>query len=271
MLKSFWRELCVKILRCEDEKNMKKLTMVIICLLSVMILCCACGSNSGKEIIGYWMREDGYTISFVDESSCSWGEGALQTYKIYDKNHLQVVEPSGDEVTEYVFEVDGDILQIRLATEDEYAEFTKNADEQEEILKKVRELEAIALEEQKLQGQIDDIQNKIDLYQNEVSDIQKDIDWNNSVIENNRNDIIKWEEAIKQEYTDCQESIDFDGNREYHESQRDEFILAYKESIQGCNERIAELEAENVGYQEKIDFIMIEIGKLEKEIEELGF
>ena len=56
---------------------------------------------------------------------------------------------------------------------------------------------------------------------------------------------------------------------EYQEKQRDDFIAAHKESIQRCNERIAELEAKNVGYQESIDLIIVEIEKLEKEIEEL--
>lgn len=234
-----------------------------------MILCCACGNNPNKGIIGYWMRGDGYTISFVDESSCSFGEGSPQTYRIYDKNHLQIVDSSGNGVTEFVFEVDGDTLKIRLATEDGYTEFTKNADEQKKILEEMREWEAIAQEEQRLQNQIDSIQAQIDSYWSDVADIQGDIDWNNSAIENNKSDIIKWEEAIEQEYIDCQEAIDFGDDKEYQEKQRDDFIAAHKESIQRCDERIAELEAENVSYQESIDSILVEIEKLEKEIEEL--
>lgn len=248
---------------------MKKFTLSFILSICIMILCCACGSNPNKKIIGYWMRGDGYTISFVDESSCSFGEGAPQTYKIYDKNHLQIVDSSSNRVTEFVFEVDGDTLKIRLATEDGYTEFTKNEDEQKKILEELREWEAIALEEQMLQEQIDSIQVQIDSYWNEVVDIQGDIDWNNSAIETNKADIVNWEENIEQAYIDCQESIDFGDDKEYHENQRDDFIAAYNEAIQGCNDRIAELEAENVRYQENIDLIIIEIEKLEKEIEEL--
>lgn len=248
---------------------MKKFTLTLILAISIMILCCACGSDPNKKIIGYWMRGDGYTISFVDESSCSFGEGVPQTYKIYDKNHLQIVDSSGNGVTEFVFEVAGDTLKIRLATEDVYTEFTKNPDEQKKILEEMREWEAIALEEQRLQEQIDNIQEQIDSYRNDVVDIQRDIDWNKYAIENNKADIIKWEEAIEQEYIGCQEAIDFGDDKEYHEKQRDDFVAAHKESIQGCNERIAELEEENVDYQESIDLIIIEIEKLEKEIKEL--
>lgn len=248
---------------------MRKYTLSFILLIGIMILCCACGNNLNKEIIGYWMRGDGYTISFVDESSCSFGEGAPQTYKIYDKSHLQIVDSFGNGVIEYVFEVDGETLKIRLAAEDGYTEFTKNADEQKKILEEMREGEAIALEEQRFQNQIGNMQAQIDSYWNDVADIQADIDWNNYAIENNKADIIKWEEAIAQEYIDCQEAIDFGDDREYHENHRDDFIAAHKGSIQGCNDRIAELEAENVGYQESIDLIIVEIEKLEKQIEEL--
>ena len=248
---------------------MKKFTLTIILSISIMILYCACGSDPNKEIIGYWMRGDGYIISFVDETTCSLGEGAPQTYKVYDKNHLQIVDDSGNGVTEFVFEVDGDTLKIRLATEDGYTEFTKNADEQKKIMEEMREWEAIAREEERIQKQIDSIQEQIDSYWKDIADIQGDIDWNNYAIENNKADIIKWEEAIEQEYIDCQEAIDFGDDREYHENQRDDFIAAHKESIQGCNERIVELEAENVSYQKSIDSIMVEIKELEKEIEEL--
>ena len=215
------------------------------------------------------MAEDGYTISFVDESSCSFGESALQTYKIYDNNHLQILDVSKNAVMEFVFEVAEETLKIRLTTEDEYIVFTKNADEQKKILEKMQEIEAIALEEQRLQKEIDSVQAKIDSYMNDIEKVQGDIDWNNYAIENNKADIIKWEEAIEQEYINCQEAIEFGDDREYHENQRDDFIASYKESIQNCNERIVELEAENVRCRENIDLIIVEIEKLEKEIEKL--
>lgn len=249
---------------------MKKFKLSLVLSIGIIILCCSCGGNPNKEIIGYWMRGDGYTISFVDGSTCSLGDGAPQTFKIYDKNHLQIVDSSNEGVTEFVFEVDGDTLKIRSTTEESYTDFTKNENEQKKILEELRKLEAIALEEQALQEQIDIIQSQIDSYWNEVDDIQRDIDWNNSAIEKNKADIVKWEEAIEQEAIDCQEAIDFGGDREYHENTRDDFIAAHNEAIQGCNERIAELEAENVDYQESIDLIMVEIEKLEKEVEEFN-
>ena len=215
------------------------------------------------------MSDDGYTISFVDESTCSIGEGTPQTYKIYDKNHLQIVDSSGKGVTEFVFEVDGNILKLRLATEDGYTEFTNNEDEQKKILEEIRKRELVALEEQRLQDEIDGVQAQIDSYWDDVADIQRDINWNKSAIEKNKESILKWEEDIELEYIQCQEAIDFGDDREYHENQRDRFIASYNESIKGCNERIAELEAENVSYQESIDLIIVEIEKLEIKIEEL--
>jgi len=248
---------------------MKKIVKMIMLLICMTIFCCACGKDPNQAIIGYWMRGDGYTISFVDETTCSLGEGTPQTYKIYDENHLQIVDLSGESVTEFVFEVDGDTLKIGLATDEGYAEFTKNADEQKKILEELREWETIALEEQMLQEQINEIQEQIDSYWNEIADIQSDIDWNNDAIENNKDDILKWTEAIEQEYKECQEAIDFGDDREYQEKQRDDAISAHNEAIQSCNTRIAELETENIGYQESIDLILEKIEKLEKGIEEL--
>lgn len=127
-----------------------KNTLSVILLISIMILCCACGDNSSKELIGYWMRGDGYAISFVDETTCSLGEGAPQVYKIYDKDHLQIVDSSGKGVTEFLFEVDGDTLKIRLIMEEGYTEFTKNEDEQRKILEELRKRETAAFEKQLL-------------------------------------------------------------------------------------------------------------------------
>ena len=248
---------------------MKRSTRIFILSICIMSLLCACSSSSNKAIIGYWMRGDGYTISFVDDTTCTLGEGAPQAYKIYDKNHLQIVDSTGNGVTEFVFEVEGETLKIRLASEDGYTEFTKNADEQKKILDEMRKWEALALEEQRKQEQINNIREQVSLYQNDIAEIQKDIDWNNSAIENNKEDIIKWNEAIEQEYIECQEAIDFGDDKEYQEKQRDDFIASHKESIQKCNERISLLEAENSGYQENIELILVEIEKLEMEIDEL--
>lgn len=247
---------------------MKKVTITLI-LIYIMCYFCACGSNPSEDIIGYWMRGDGYTISFVDDTTCSLGESAPQTYKIYDENHLQIVDLTGNGVSEFVFEVDDDVLKIRLATEEGYTEFTKDEVEQKKILEELKVWEAIALEEQMLQEQIDSIQEQIDSYRNEVTDIQKKIDWNNSAIENNKADIIRWEEAIEQAYIDCQESIDFGDDEEYQKNQRDSFVKVYNESIQSCNDRIVDLEEKNVGYQESIDSVLKKIKELEGEIEKL--
>ena len=80
------------------------------------------------------------------------------------------------------------------------------------------------------------------MYGSKISELQDKIEWNNVAIENNKSDIVKWEEAIEQEYIDCQEAIDFGDDREYHEKQRDDFIASYNKSIQSCNERITELQ-----------------------------
>lgn len=238
-------------------------------LLCTSLLCACNNMNPEEEIIGYWMRGDGYTISFTDSTTCSLGEGAPQTYKIYDKNHLQIVDSMGKGVNEFVFEVDGDLLKIRLVTEDGYTEFTKDEEEQKRILEELRTWEAIALEEQILQEQIEYLKSEIDVYRNEIADIQKKINRNTNAIGNNEEDIIKWQDAIEQAYIDCQEAIEFGDDKEYQEEQREYSVAMYNELIQDCRNRIAELELINISYQEEIELISTEIEKIEEEIEKL--
>ncbi|MGN0134110.1 MAG: hypothetical protein ACI4AO_05230 [Anaerotignum sp.] len=244
---------------------MKKVNFLAILFVYTLTFFSGCGSDPQKDIIGYWMRKDGYTISFVDETNCSFSENSLETYKIYDGNHLQVVNYATNSVSEFVFEINGDTLKLRLPTEDVYTEFTKNEKEQKKIIEEVRERENIEFEEEMLQGQVDSIQEKISNITSEINKIQNEIDWNNLAIQNNRNDIERWKEEIQQEYINCEENISGGMDREYSENERDDFIVAYNESIQSCNERIKKLEAENVEYQNMIATYQSEIEKLQKE------
>jgi len=236
-------------------------------LFCIIFLCCGCGKSPEEEMIGYWMRSDGYAISFVDESTCSLGGDSLYNYKIYDKNHLQASNDS--EVIEFVFNVDGDTLNLGLVNEEGLTEFTKNTEKQKQILEEVREQESLALEAELLQAEIDAIKEEIKGYKADIETLEWDIDWNNKAIETNEADIKVWLDNIEMAKTQCQEAIEFGDDPEYCEKQRDEFIEVYNESIDSCNERIAELEANNAEYKKSIESIESEIEKLEAKIEKL--
>lgn len=241
---------------------MRKFVTPYVLFYLIIFLCCACGNTEKREIIGYWMSEDGSTISFVDETNCSINGGSSRLYKIYDNNRIQITDSLGGGVTEAIFEVKDSKLKIRLATEESYLEFTKNEDEQKEILKKIRELEITTFEREKIQEQIDS-------YKKQIEEIQRKINGNIMAIENNEEEILKWTEAIEQEYMECQEAIQGGDDKEYHENLRDDYIQAYKDSIQACNERIAELQSENEKYVESKNSIILEIEKLENGMMEI--
>ena len=116
---------------------MKRVFKIIISITTILTMCCSCSKSTESELIGYWMDRGGNTISFTDESSSSVNGNTPQNYKVYDGNHLQIVGFNGIGVSEYVFEVEGDILKLRLTTDSEYTEYTKDEEKQAEIIKDI--------------------------------------------------------------------------------------------------------------------------------------
>lgn len=228
----------------------------------ILILATACGKKSEQELVGYWMRGDGYTISFTDDSYCSFGDDAPEQYKTYDTNRLQIVNNDGSGVREFVYEIDGDILLIRLAKEDGYTEFTKNKEEQQKILEEMRKWEEIAAQEQIIFAQIDE-------YQAIIDELQAQIAENNDQIQANNDEISMWEDDIEYQKQRCQDAIDFGDDKEYQEHLRDEMIAKDECGIQVCKDAISELEANNSTCEEKIKQLTDTIEKLEDEKEKL--
>jgi len=237
-------------------------------LVAAVLSCCSCAGPE-KKIVGYWMRGDGYTISFMDEECCSFGEGEVVPYRIYDKDHLQVEWEDRTGVTEFVFKLEGDELQIGVAGSDGYEIFTKNADEQKAILESVRQLEAEEAEYQKTEEKRQELLSQIDDCYLKIAALEKDIAFNESAIENNRKDIVKWEEAIAEEQAEYEEKVNAGEDPVYHGNMRDDFVKSYEESIEGCKDRIAELEAKNIELGEEIEGIRQEIEILEQKLDEL--
>ena len=237
---------------------MKKIKLISFMLGFVMFLCIGCGSKPEQEIIGYWIRGDGYTISFTDEQYCSFGDGVPQEYKIYDDNHLQVIDADG--VREFVFEINGDTLLLGLVEEIEPTiEFTRDEEKQKAIRE---ELSAIADEENRRTA----IENEIETIQAQINAIQNDIEWNNAAIENNKENIQHWKNEIELEYEQCKEAIEFGDDKEYQEKQRDDAIRAHEEAIQGCEERIAELQDANNSLEEELEPLIKKRDELEQSL-----
>lgn len=242
-------------------KNMIAVLWLINCMLLV-----GCASKNEKKIIGYWMDDYANTVSFVDDSNGTINNDPV-TYTIYDGDHLQIRGEDGY-VAEHKFYFDGDDLYIS-PTDDingDCVRFTKDEKEQKEILTRVSKERADA--EAELQRQEDiarqeaELQEKIDELQGKIDDCQDTIDDIDMRIENNKSDIIKWEEDINERKIECEEAIAFGDDPDYQTSQRDDFIAADKEAIESCNGRIEELEAEKTKYQEEMD-------ELKKQLDEL--
>lgn len=222
---------------------------LIICLNLV-----ACSDNKQNEkIIGYWMNSYADTVSFTDEESCSLNNVSY-LYKIYDKNHIQFIASDGY-TEEYVYKIENGKLYLKYADKEFYDEYTKDEDEQQEIINNVKQQDLEAAEEIKKQNRIDEIQVSIDECQVLIEDAKLKIS-------NNQSDIEKWEQDIEDRIAACEEAIAFGDDKEYQENQRDDFIAADNEAIQGCLDRIEELQGYIAGHESEIE-------KLQEQLEEV--
>lgn len=209
-----------------------------------------CGKAPETKIIGYWMRGDGYTISFTDETYCSFGDEAPREYKIYDEKHLQVIDEN--EVREFVFELEGDTLWLGLVEGIEPTiEFTRDEEKQKEIL---AECVAIANEENERTS----LEKKKDSIQQQIDKAKKDIQSNNNSIVSKKSSIEYYEGLIESYYDLCESAIELGNDRTEEEKGRDELIEQANKEISKYKNQISELESENKGLEE-------EIKKLEKD------
>lgn len=235
---------------------MRKYIKLLYVVLVVSFVFCGCSNigNSNEKIIGYWMNKNADTISFTDESNCSINNNVC-SYTIYDDNHLQFI--SFDKQThEYLFKLENGKLYIKEINASSFDEFTKDEHEQAEIIKQVENAKQKALAEKQKQEKITELNEEIQEYQNKI-------DWSNYVICNNEKDIKKWEQDTIDTIKDCEEAIASGDDREYHENQRDDFIQANNEAIEGCKKRIAE-------HKEKIEMYKKEIVKIQEQIDLLN-
>lgn len=230
---------------------MKNKLLHIITLFFVCILLSSC-SDSKNDIIGYWMDGNGNTISFSDEENCAVNGSGYQ-YKIYDDNHIQLIDPLKN-VNELVFKIDSGYLYIKNVDSEEYTKYTKNEDEQKEILNRIDE--AAAEDEIEKQEQIDSIQSKIDKYNRLINDA-------NRRLEINENDIEQLKEDIQDAIDVCEEYRADGYEMEEHERQRDEIIDVCNEQIKSCEDNIAEINTEIAEYENEIEKLNEELGRLE--------
>ncbi len=235
---------------------MRKYIKFLYIVLAVSFVLCGCSNmeNNNEKIIGYWMNKNADTISFTDETNCSINNNAC-SYTIYDDNHLQIT--SFDKKThEYLFKFENGNLYIKGINSQSFDEFTKDEFEQAEIIKQVEFEKQEANAEKQKQEKIAQLKEDIQEYQNEIN-------WSTRVISNNEKDIKKWEQDTLDTIKDCEEAIASGDDREYHENQRDDFIQANNEAIEGCKKRIAE-------HKEKIEMYKNEIVKIQEQIDLLN-
>lgn len=213
----------------------------IIGLLMIIFVFSAC-SRERESIEGYWMSENGKTISF-NSNGKAISNGVSMDYSIYGEDNLSISLLGI--ASEYKYTIKKDVLTLIDLNKNKTNTFYRDDKKQQEIINKINESKAKKEQDKMEDEKIVNIEREIDKYK----DLIKDAEWR---ISNNEKDIDRWEKDTVDRINECEESIQNGDDREYQENQRDEFINVNNESIASCKERIDKLNDDIIAYREEI-------------------
>ncbi|MEI3340491.1 MAG: hypothetical protein V8R80_11595 [Eubacterium sp.] len=252
---------------------MRKKIFICTIFLMVLLMCVGCNNSPEKKLSGYWMRNDGYVMSFAEDGTCVMGDD-LYSYVIYDEKHLRLTDKNGN-VTEFVYEIKGDELYIGLA-EEMHADivFTKNEQKQEEIKNRVQELKAAENTYDQVKKDYEDIENKEESERNSIKKHNFNIQTKKETIDEYLRNIQACKDDYEKEVADFDLEIQDNSNDpSYIESCKEylELCKEYRDStIKDYEEWIAECEKSISDSEEKIKQCENELENLKKDKEILA-
>lgn len=247
---------------------MKKIyTFIAIIVLILGLTAC---SSEPETIEGYWMAENGETISFNSDGKAII-DGISLSYSVYNENNLSISFLGFAE--EYRFDLEKDILTLTDLSSNSKIVYYRDEDKQAEIqenLNKIKEeraeqerlqqeLEAQAQAQKdyeqyvtKLKKRIESIDTEIPRIQGYISDSEGYIAESNQNIQEELDTIAELETEIAQLQYSAEETAQGDieylrGDQEYHYGNIEYYngeIDYYNNEIARYQQEIAELEAE---------------------------
>ena len=166
-----------------------KRVLVFIISVTLLLNLAACVSKP-TTIEGYWMAENGDTISFTADGRAIIN-GLSLTYSIYDGNNLSISVLGLAE--EYRFDLQNDVLTLTDLSNNNFTIYYKDEDKQAEIQKHLQELEAFTQAQEAYDKQIQSLNDRI-------VTIDKEITWLYNFISDNEEYIADNEEYIQEEH-----------------------------------------------------------------------
>lgn len=250
---------------------MKKL---IIGLLMIVLILSGCAKEQ-ETIEGYWMSENGETISFTKDGKFIQ-DGISAEYSIYGENYISISYLGM--ATEGKFNVKNDVLTLIDLDDNSTDVFYRDEAKQKEIQENLKQnklekekQEKLAKEKKNYEDYINGLKNRIVKIDNEISSINgyiendnKQIAENESDIQKEKNKISEIEKEILQLKNSTEETAEGDidylrGEQEFHSG-----------NIEYHNGEIEYYNNEITKYKNKITEYEKEKEEIIKELKELG-
>ena len=241
----------------------------------------ACGSEP-ETIEGFWMAENGETISFNSNGKAIIDSISLD-YSIYGENNLSISFWGFAE--EYRFSIEKDVLTLTDLSNNTHMTYYRDEGKQAEIQERLNEIAAEQAEQKRIQQELEaqaqaqeDYEKYVKSLKNRIDSINTEISWTYEYISDNESYIADDEEYIQEEYntineleneiSELQYSTDelAQGEIEVLREQQEVcygVIEVHNEQIEAYRERIAE-------YEQEIADLEAEKEKIIKELKELG-
>lgn len=225
---------------------MKKAAVFLLAIILILGLS-ACGGYESETIEGYWMAENGETISFNSDGKAII-EGMSHDYSIYDNNKLSISFLGFAQ--EYEFTIKKDVLTLTDLNTNETYTYYKDEEKQAEIQENLNQIAVEKAEQEKAQKE----QEEYDKY---VNSLKSRLDAIDSKIPENEAWIVEvqsWIADIDSDIAEVQQSDDM---------LADEQIENLKDEQNRLYEDIAEI-------QQEIYDLQVEKEEIIKTLKELG-
>lgn len=259
---------------------MKKLAILFfITILMFNITAC---SPEPETIEGYWMQENGDTVSFNSDGKAII-DGIALDYSIYNENNLSITLLG--HAQEYRFNVKNDILTLTDLSNNNVWTFYRDEKKQAEIQENLNQLAAEQAEKERMQQELEAQQQAEENYEKYVDSLKERIDSIDSKVAEKKEYISVNEEYIAEAETQIQYELNRINEIEKEISARqydtDDFAQADVEIMRGdqevcyggievCNARIEACNAEIERHKQTISELQIEKENIIAELKDLG-
>lgn len=148
----------------------KHISLGLFFVLIISVLC-GCSTNSeqikGNELIGYWVSEDGISISFTNDNQVNYGD-AFGSYSVLDGSKVMITPKnavSGNLSGNYGFSIENDTLLLtNLDTFENMEFYGEESPIYQKVLEKRKTKKELEEKIKELEENIKNIVNEVNVY-----------------------------------------------------------------------------------------------------------